>query len=189
VTQFRVVDTTARTDAGYLTIEDLRVQGPGGAQFERVVVRHPGAAVVVAVEADGEHTLLVRQWRVALERDLLEIPAGKLDVVGEPPEEAARRELEEETGHRASRLVKLGEFYNSPGFCDELSHLYCALDLEPTDGPHAATDEEAAMTIERVALSEVEALIAAGDIVDAKTIIGLLFTRRYLAGEISGVEA
>jgi ADP-ribose pyrophosphatase len=189
VTQFRVVDTTARASAGYLTIEDLRVEGPGGSQLERVVVRHPGAAVVVPVEADGEHTLLVRQWRVALERDVLEVPAGKLDVVGEPPAGAARRELEEETGVRAGRLVKLVEFYNSPGFCDELSHLYCALDLEPIDGPHAATDEEAAMTIERVALSDVDALISSGQIDDAKTIIGLLFTRRYLAGEITGVEA
>ena len=189
MTQFRVVDTTTRANAGYLTAENLRVEGPDGTQFDRFVVRHPGAAAVVAVEADGKHTLLVRQWRVALERDLLEIPAGKLDVVGEPPEGAARRELEEETGHRAGRLVKLGKFYNSPGFCDELSHLYCALDLEPLDGPHAATDEEAAMTIERVALSNVDALIAAGDIVDAKTIIGLLFTRRYLAGEIAGIEA
>lgn len=188
MTQFRVVDTTARTIGGYLTFEDLNVEGPDGNQFSRVVVRHPGAAVVVPVEADREHTLLVRQWRVAVDQDLLESPAGKLDVVGEPPEGAARRELEEETGYRAGRLVKLVEFYNSPGFCDELSHLYCALDLEPLDGRHAVTDEEAAMTVERVALSDVDALIAAGTIVDAKTIIGLLFTRRYLAGEISGVE-
>jgi ADP-ribose pyrophosphatase len=188
VNQFRVVDTTARTIGGYLTFEDLRVEGPDGNQFGRVVVRHPGAAVVVPVESDGEHTLLVRQWRVAIDRDLLESPAGKLDVVGEAPEGAARRELEEETGYRARRLVKLVEFYNSPGFCDELSYLYCARDLEPIDGPRAATDEEAVMTVERVAFSDVDALIASGTIVDAKTIIGLLFTRRYLAGEISGVE-
>lgn len=189
MSEFRVVNTTTRSPAGYLTIEDLRVEGPGGAVLERFVVRHPGAAVVVAVENDREHTLLVRQWRAALERNMLEVPAGKLDVVGEPPAEAARRELEEETGHRAGRLIKLGEFYNSPGFTDEHSYLYCALDLEPLDGPHAATDEEAAMTIERFALSEVDALIASGEIVDAKTIIGLLYTRRYLAGEIAGAEA
>jgi ADP-ribose pyrophosphatase len=189
VTQFRVVESTARTTAAYLTIEDLQVEGPGATRFERTVVRHPGAAVIVAVEADQEHILLVRQWRAALDCDLLEVPAGKLDVVGEPPEGAARRELEEEIGHRAGRLVKLGEFYNSPGFCDERSYLYCALDLEPIGETHAATDEEAAMTIERVALSAVDDLIAAGDIVDAKTIIGLLYTRRYLAGEIAGIEA
>ncbi|MEX0666039.1 MAG: NUDIX hydrolase [Acidimicrobiia bacterium] len=189
MTQFRVVESTARADVGYLQIEDLQIEGPGPTRFERAVVRHPGAAVIVAVEADRKHTLLVRQWRAALESELLEVPAGKLDVVGEPPAAAARRELEEETGHRAGRLVKLGEFLNSPGFCDERSHLYCALDLEPIDGTHAATDEEAAMTIERIALSAVDDLIAAGDIVDAKTIIGLLFTRRYLAGEIAGTEA
>jgi ADP-ribose pyrophosphatase len=188
VTSFRVVDSTARPSAGYLGIEDLQVEGPGATRFERVVVRHPGAAVVVALESDREHTLLVRQWRVALESDLLEVPAGKLDVDDEPPHDAARRELEEETGHRAGRLVKLGEFYNSPGFCDEQSYLYCALDLEPLVGRHAVTDEEAAMTVERIALCDVDDLIARGEIVDAKTIIGLLYTRRYLAGEMPGFE-
>jgi ADP-ribose pyrophosphatase len=188
VTSFRVVESTARPNAGYLKIEALQVEGPDAARFERVVVRHPGAAVVVAVESDREHTLLVRQWRVALERDLLEVPAGKLDVVDEPPHDAARRELEEETGHRAGRLVKLGEFFNSPGFCDEHSYLYCALDLEPLDARHAVTDEEAAMTVERIALADVDDLIAHGEIIDAKTIIGLLYTRRYLTGEIPGVE-
>ena len=188
MTSFRVVDSTARPNAGYLGIEAVQVEGPDAARFERIVVRHPGAAVVVALETDREHTLLVRQWRVALERDLLEVPAGKLDVDDEPPHDAARRELEEETGHRAGRLVKLGEFYNSPGFCDERSYLYCALDLEPLDGRHAVTDEEAEMTVERIALSDVDDLIATGDIVDAKTIIGLLYTRRYLAGEMPGVE-
>ena len=183
MTPFRIVTTTKRTPAGYLALEDLRVEGPDGEQFSRYVVRHPGAAAVVPVEDDGEHVLLVRQWRVALDRDRLEIPAGKRDVADEPPEATALRELEEETGHRAGRLVKLCEFYNSPGFCDEYSHVYCALDLEETDGPHAARDEEAAMTIERIALSDVDSLLAKGEIVDAKTIIGLLLTRRYLAGE------
>jgi ADP-ribose pyrophosphatase len=186
VTHFRVVGTTARTDAGYLAIEDLQVEGPDDEQFSRFVVRHPGAAAIVPIDADGTHTLLVRQWRVALERELLEIPAGKLDVAGEAPDVAARRELEEETGYRAGRVVKLGEFYNSPGFCDEYTYLYCGLDLEAIDGPHAARHEEAVMTIERVAFADVDDLIARGEMVDAKSILGLLFTRRYLAGEIAG---
>ena len=183
MSQFRVVGVTAHTEAGYLALDNLRVAGQDGEEFTRFVVRHPGAAAVVPIEDDGQHALLVRQWRVAVDQDLLEIPAGKRDVEGEPPEMTAARELEEETGFRAGRLVKLGEFYNSPGFCDEYTHVYCALDLEPTEGPHAAKHEEAAMTVERIPLEAVDSLIGDGTIVDAKTIIGLLLTRRYLAGE------
>jgi ADP-ribose pyrophosphatase len=182
VTPFRVVGTTAHVPGGYLALEDLLVEADDGERFSRFVVRHPGAVAVVPVEADRRHALLVRQWRVAVERDLLEIPAGKRDVAHEPPDETARRELEEETGLRAGRLVKLGEFYNSPGFCDEYSHVYCAFDLERTNGPHAARHEEAFMTVERIALDTIGALMADGTIVDAKTIIGLLLTRRYLEG-------
>ena len=79
---------------------------------------HPGAVVVVPVDADG-NALLVRQYRVAAGRDLLEVPAGKRDVPGEPPEVTASRELEEEIGRRAGRLRLLCEFFNSPGFTDE----------------------------------------------------------------------
>ena len=118
--------------------------------------------------------------------DLLEVPAGKRDVADEPPEATALRELEEETGHRAGRLVKLCEFYNSPGFCDEYTHLYAALDLEKLDAPAAVNPEERAITIEPVRLADIDALIARGEIVDAKSIIGLLLTRRYLSGEYAG---
>jgi ADP-ribose pyrophosphatase len=149
----------------------------------RSVVRHPGAVVVVAVD-DEQCAVLVRQYRAGADRDILEVVAGKRDVDGEPPEETARRELEEEVGLAAGRLVKLCEFYNSPGFTDEYTHLYVALDLVPFDGPRGVTQEEAAMTVERVVLDDVEGLIASRALVDAKSIIGLLLTRRFLAGEL-----
>jgi ADP-ribose pyrophosphatase len=182
LSDFRVVDSTDIVEAGFLRLTRHRVVGPTGESFERHVVHHPGAVVMVPIEADGETTLLVRQYRVAVGRALLEAPAGKTDVAGEPPEATARRELEEEIGRRVGRLVKLAHCYNSPGFSDELSHLYVAFDL--TELPHARVGpEEAAMTIERTPLADVDRLVAAGEIVHATSIIGLLLTRRYLAGE------
>ena len=123
--------------------------------------------------------LLVRQYRAAIDADLLEIPAGKRDVEGEPPEETARRELEEEVGVRAGRVEKLAEFYNSPGFSDEYSYVFLGLDLTPTQ-VSAHSPEEAAMEIERVALDEVPMLIRTGRLVDAKSIIGLCLAREVL---------
>jgi ADP-ribose pyrophosphatase len=144
--------------------------------------------VVVPVTADGESAIMVRQFRAATGDDLLEVPAGKRDVDDEPPEATATRELAEEIGRRPGRLVKLCEFYNSPGFTDEYTHLFAAFDLEALDGPRAATVEEQAMTIESVAFADVDRRISAGEIVDAKSIIGLLLTRRYLAGEYAGFD-
>jgi ADP-ribose pyrophosphatase len=171
---FRVVDRTTLCEAGFLTVARLRVAGPDD-EFDRHVVLHPGAVVVVPVDADA-NALLVRQYRVAVGRSLLEVPAGKRDVPGEPPEVTAARELEEEIGRRAGDLRLLCRFFNSPGFTDELSYVFLATGLEECERA-AVTAEEAAMTVETVALGDVDALIAAGELVDAKSIIGLLLAR------------
>jgi ADP-ribose pyrophosphatase len=154
--------------------------GPSGQEFEREIVHHPGAVSVVPIVDEGTAALLVRQYRAAIDADLLEIPAGKRDVPDEPPETTARRELEEEVGMRAGRLEKLAEFYNSPGFCDERSHVYMALDLEPAEAS-AHSEEEQFLTIERIALDDVPGLIARGELTDAKSIIGLCLAREALA--------
>src|SRR5262249_49856918 len=166
-----------------------RPAGGGGGRSPRLVVRHPGAVVVVPVEPDREHVVLVRQYRAAVDRDLLEVVAGKRDVEGEEPATTATREMHEEIGRRPGRLVKLCEFFNSPGFCDEYTHLFAALDLEELDSPAAVNPEEREMTLERVRLADVDDLIAQGRLVDAKSIIGLQLTRRYLAGEYAGFRA
>ena len=134
-------------------------------------MHHPGAVSIVPVD-DDHSVILVRQYRAAIDADLLEIPAGKRDVEGEPPEGTARRELEEEVGVRAGRVEKLAEFFNSPGFSDEYSYVFLGLDLEPTE-VSAHSPEEEAMVIERVSLDEVPMLIKTARIVDAKSIIGL----------------
>jgi ADP-ribose pyrophosphatase len=174
---FRVVGSEPLLDAGFLTVARLHVRGHGGEEFDRHVVHHPGAVVVVPVI--GADAVLVRQWRVATGRELLEVPAGKRDVDGEAPEATANRELEEEIGYHAGRLELLCEFYNSPGFTDEYTYLFLATQLEARTRA-AVSAEEAAMTIERVPLARVDALIRDRELIDAKSIIGLLLARLHL---------
>ena len=148
---------------------------PDGSSFTREVVRHPGAVSVVPLHDDGTVTL-VRQYRAALDAEVLELPAGKRDVDGEDPASTAERELEEEVGLRASRLDLLVEFVNSVGFSDERSLVYLGVGLEQVDDDRQGLEEEH-MTVERVHLDDVPAMIAAGELVDAKTVLGLTLTR------------
>jgi ADP-ribose pyrophosphatase len=176
--EFRVVDTTVLCEAGFLTVERRRVEGPDREEFDRHVVRHPGAVVVVPVDGDG-NALMVRQYRVAAGRALLELPAGKRDVPGEAPETTAARELEEEIGRRAGRVHALGEFFNSPGFTDEYTYVFLATELEHAERAGVSA-EERAMTVERVPLARVEELVRSRELVDGKSIIGLLLARQLL---------
>lgn len=163
---------------GYvITLATATFEGPAGEVMERDVVHHPGAVAVVAV--DGGEVVLVRQYRPVMEREMLEIPAGKLDVPGEDRQAAARRELVEEAGLYARYLVEMGRFHNSIGFCDEETTIFLATDLEPVDS-EAVSVEESYLTVERVLLDDVEAMIVDGAITDAKTVIGLLQVLRRL---------
>jgi ADP-ribose pyrophosphatase len=136
---------------------------------------------VVAVTEGGD-VLLVRQYRGAVDRELLEIPAGTRDVDGEPPEETARRELLEEVGVDARHLRFLGSMYNSPGFCDQETYLYLATGLDPgTPARHGP--EEESMEVVALPLTDVDRLLAGGDLIDAQTLVGLLLARRVLAPE------
>ncbi len=147
------------------------VRAPDGSTFTREVVRHPGAVSVVALHDDDTVTL-VRQYRAALDRELLEIPAGKRDVPGEAPAITAQRELAEEVGLRAGRLEPLAEFVNSAGFSDEYSYVYLGTDLSEVADARQGLEEQH-MVVERIPMADVADLIAAHEIVDAKTVIGL----------------
>jgi 8-oxo-dGTP pyrophosphatase MutT (NUDIX family) len=189
--RFRVLRTQRVAEVGFLAIDEVEVEAPDGEHITRTVVRHPGAVVVVPIErggADGgdDVAVLVRQYRAAVDEDVLEVVAGKRDVEGEAPATTAARELEEELGLHAGRLVKLAEFFNTPGFCDEHSFLFAALDCTPAARNAPTSAEEREMTTERVALRDVEGLIADGTLHDAKSIIGLLLARQYLAGVLPG---
>lgn len=155
-------------------------EAPDGSRFEREVVRHPGAVVVVPL-VDDDRVLAVRQFRAAVGREILELPAGKRDVDGEPPADTAAREMEEEVGRRAGNLELIGRFYNSPGFCDELAWLYLATDLEVVADSRQGY-EETAMTVEEVRLDDLDRLVASGELIDAKSIIGLALANRRRRG-------
>ncbi len=152
-----------------------RIRLPNGAEAELEVIRHSGAAAVVPLTGDGE-ILLVRQYRHASDGWLLEIPAGTLDGP-EDPEQCARRELEEETGFRAGRLVPLGWIWTTPGFTDEKIWLYLATDLEPSE---QALEPDEDLSVERLALEEAVALVHSGGIRDGKSICGLLRAVHHL---------
>ncbi len=156
-------------------------EGPGGERFERDLVHHPGAVVMVPYDERTGEVVLVRQYRSPLDSELLEVPAGKRDVKDEAPELTAARELVEETGLEAGRLELIGHFYNSPGFSDEESWCYLARDLRPVpDERHGI--EEQHMTVERYPLAEITRLVREGEITDAKTIVALMLAREMLTG-------
>ncbi len=179
MSQFRKLDEDVIFRGAILTLVNGHFEGPGGQRFDRELVHHPGAVVVVPL-IDDETVLLVRQYRSAIEAEMLEVPAGKRDVAGEPPETTAGRELAEEVGREAGSIELLARFYNSAGFCDELTWLYLARDLKVVPDDRQGI-EEAAMTLEEVKLADLDRLIATGELIDAKTIIGLTLTARRLA--------
>lgn len=149
-----------------------QVAYPSGATGVREIARHPGGAVVVPVLDNGE-VVLVRQWRWPIEGTLLELPAGKL-APGEDPAACAARELTEETGWIAGRLEPLTSIYTTPGFCDEVLHIFLGTSLRPSPAGHAREEGEREMTIHTMSLDDAIGRVRRGEIRDAKTIIGLL---------------
>jgi 8-oxo-dGTP pyrophosphatase MutT (NUDIX family) len=175
---FRKLGETARFEGSLIKVATVAYEGPGGDRFERDVVRHPGAVVVVPVTGDGS-VIMVRQFRAAIGQELLEVPAGKRDVDGEAPEVTAARELAEEVGRRAGRIELLARFYNTPGFSDEFTWLYLARDLEEVPLDRQGWEEQQ-MTVEEVPLDRFPELIASGQLVDAKSIIGVSLARERI---------
>ena len=169
---FRKIDEELVAQGHVVSFYRSTFEGPDGEKFVRDVVKHPGAVSVVPV-TDDEHVLLVRQYRAPLEVELLEIVAGKRDVPGEDPVVTAARELQEEVVQAAERFHHLTALTHSPGFCDEVNHIYLATGLTEVPLQQQGIEEEH-MTIERIPLGAVRGLIADGSITAAKSIVGLL---------------
>ena len=149
----------------YLNIAKMEVLLPDGKIKSRDVIRHPGATAIIAF-LDDDNIILIEQFRLALNKVILEIPAGKLNH-GEDIKECARRELEEETGYKANRLEYLGSIAPAPGFCDELLHLYKASDLVLGSKNE---DEDEFTNVKIININKVKEMIKKGEIIDSKTI-------------------
>lgn len=153
-------------------------------RFSRLVVEHPGAVVVLAVDDRGR-ALVLKQYRHAAAHRFVELPAGLLDQPGEDPLDAARRELLEEAGLEADRWQHLTTVHNSPGFTSERIALFLASDLRPADrGDFVAEHEEADMTLHWVPLEDLLAAILDGRVTDGPLLIAvLLHVVRHLSAE------
>lgn len=155
-----------------------RFRAPDGSEFTRDIVRSPGAVAVVAVDAEGR-VVLLRQYRAAFARSIVEIPAGMRDIDGEDPLETARRELVEEAGVTAETWILLHRFLPSTGMTDATLDVFLATDLtdveRATHGP-----EEDHMEVFRLPMDEALRLVETGEIADAKSTIGLLLAERRL---------
>ena len=170
---------------GFSTVRIDELDGPDG-PFTREVVEHPDAVAIVALD-DAGRVATVRQYRHPLGRDLLELPAGTLDVAGEAPEAAAHRELAEEVGLAADALIPLGVMWTSAGWSDERTLLYLAPRPRPAAAPDGfvAADEEAVMAVEWHPLADLLSAARSGDIEDAKTAVGVVRAAARLAGDAS----
>ena len=162
----------------FIRLQRATFLDPDGVAFERDIVRHPGAVAVVAItEADA--VVLVHQYRPAVDRWLLEIPAGTCDVDGEPLEATAVRELAEEVGLAADRLELLTRTVITPGFCDEYTSVYLATGLHPVPTDRQGA-EERFMEVVEVPLDRFDAMVDDGSIIDSTTILGVGLARRRL---------
>ncbi len=173
---FRQLGERARFDGGFFQVVTATFVGPDGFTFEREVIRHPGAVCVVALEDDRRSVLMIRQYRGAVDTALLELPAGKRDVPEEDPAVCAERELAEEIGRVAASMTEVARFYNSPGISDEATICYLAEGLREVPRQAHGVEEEH-LVVECVSLGDLEDLMASGELVDAKSIIGLLAVR------------
>jgi ADP-ribose pyrophosphatase len=155
--------------------DDVRL--PDGRVVRQTRIEHKPTVSIVPVDAHGD-LIMLRQYRSAIDRYLLEIPAGTMDKGKESVEECAQRELAEETGFKAGRLLKLFEGYLVPGYCNEYMYFYLACELK--EEPLPADDDE---IIELVRISMVDALnmIKNGEIIDSKTALGILMARETMA--------
>ncbi|HEY2419927.1 MAG TPA: NUDIX hydrolase [Neobacillus sp.] len=154
-----------------LHLQDVEL--PNGKQSKREIIKHPGAVAIIAITDDNK-IVMVEQYRKALERTIVEIPAGKLEK-GEEPSFCAKRELEEETGYECKSLELLTSFYTSPGFADEIVHVFLAKGLTKKENA-ASLDEDEFVNLVELTLEDSLRYIKEQKIYDAKT----MFAVQYL---------
>jgi ADP-ribose pyrophosphatase len=159
-----------------IKVQNLTVSLPNGKEATRDIVLHPGASVVVPINENGE-LYMVKQFRKPLDITTLELPAGKLDSASEDPKICAERELMEETGLRAGKLEHLISIHTTPGFCNEVIHMYAATELVQGE---SCTDEDEFLDVEKIHIDQLVNMVLDHTITDAKTIIGILMAERII---------
>lgn len=157
-------------DGKIIRVEKDRVRLPNGKEALREVVRHQGGVCVCAVDGDL-NLFFVRQYRYPFAGEMLELPAGKLDVAGEDAYDGALRELREETGIVAADMMPLGEIYSSVGFCDEAIHMYLAVNIRQEE---QCLDEDEFIHVEKIPLGRAVEMCLKGELRDAKTVACVL---------------
>lgn len=174
---FEVVSSRTKFQGKVISVREDVIRMPDGSQASREIVGHLGAVVVAALD-ELERIVLVNQYRPPIRERLDELPAGLLDVAGEPALEAAQRELAEEAQLRAATWHTLLDLHPSPGFSDEALRVFLARDLSATDRPHGfvVEHEEVSMTVSRLPLDEAVARALAGELSNAATVAGVLAT-------------
>lgn len=156
-----------------LNLRRDKVNVPGGNTAAREIVEHHGGVTVAALTPEGR-LVLIKQFRKAAKKDVLELPAGKLEK-GEEPLEAAIRELKEETGYTAGRIELLSRFYAAIGYSEEIIHLYFATDLVPGE---VEFDTDEAIEILEYDLDDAVRMCFSGEIEDSKTLVGVLMVKK-----------
>ncbi|MBC5649333.1 NUDIX domain-containing protein [Christensenella tenuis] len=157
-------------DGKIIRVEKDKVRLPNGKEALREVVRHQGGVCVCAVDSDL-NLFFVRQYRYPFAGEMLELPAGKLDVAGEDAYDGALRELKEETGIVAADMMPLGEIYSSVGFCDEAIHMYLAVNIKQEE---QCLDEDEFIHVEKIPLGRAVEMCLKGELRDAKTVACVL---------------
>ena len=172
--KFRIIDRQIIFSGKVVHLEKLKVRAARNHVFQRELIKHRGASVVVPVLNDGR-LVVVCQHRIATNGWLLEFPAGTLER-GESPLNCAKREIVEEIGYRAKKFVKLVDFYSAPGISTEKMHVYLATNLAPAK---AQLDEDEFLEVQIVTENKLHTMIQRGRIKDAKTIIGFFYYLEY----------
>jgi ADP-ribose pyrophosphatase len=171
----KVIDTRKIYEGRVFDVHVDTVELADGSTYEREVVQHLGAVAIVPVDDQG-NVIMVKQYRIGAGKHLLEIPAGGLKL-NEPPDECARRELQEEIGYYPDRLIKLGGFWVAPGYTTEHITIYLAQDLRPSRLPGDADED---IAVERIPFQQAYQQALDNQYEDSKTLIGLIWASAHL---------
>jgi ADP-ribose pyrophosphatase len=173
---FKVTKSDLLFKGKVFNVQVDEIEYDSGNRGIREVAVHPGGAVILAVTNNGK-IIMVNQFRYPLQKNIFELPAGKLEN-NEDPYDCAVRELEEETGYKAKKVEKLGQIYTTPGFCTEILHIYLARDL--VQGDHNREEGEQGMQIFEFSRQHIEEKIKNNEITDAKSICGIYLAQKYI---------